>query len=59
MAKHKQMYNLQPHRKEEEMAEITTATRRGNTGTAKRTDLAQRDFLLFLDDTGTHHAQTS
>jgi len=48
MVKHKQMYNVQPLRTGEEIEEMNTAIKRGNKGTPKRPNLAQRDVLLFL-----------
>lgn len=40
--------NVQPLRTAEEIEEMKLAIKRGNKGTPKRTELAQRDILLFL-----------
>lgn len=40
--------NVQPLRTSEEIEEMKLAIRRGNKGTPKRPDLAERDVLLFL-----------
>lgn len=40
--------NVQPLRTAEEIEEMKLAIKRGNKGTPKRTELAQRDVLLFL-----------
>jgi len=40
--------NVQPLRTTEEIEELKLAIKRGNKGTPKRKDLAERDVLLFL-----------
>ena len=40
--------NVQPLRTSEEIEEMKLAIRRGNKGTPKQPDLAERDVLLFL-----------
>lgn len=47
MSKEK-VINVQPLRTAEEIEEMKLAIKRGNKGTPKRTELAQRDVLLFL-----------
>lgn len=48
MAKKERIINVQPLRTKEEIEEIELAIKRGNKGTPKRPELAQRDVLLFL-----------
>jgi integrase len=47
MAKRK-LVNVQPLRTAEEIEEMKLAIKRGNKGTPKRPDLAERDVLIFL-----------
>lgn len=48
MTKKKELLiNVQPLRTTEEIDEMIFAIRRGNKGTPKRKDLADRDVLLF------------
>lgn len=48
MVKPFQMYNVQPLRTREEVNEMKLAIKRGNKGTPKKPQTAERDVLLFL-----------
>lgn len=48
MAKRKKVINVQPLRTLEEIEEMKLAIKRGNKGTPKRPELAERDVLIFL-----------
>lgn len=48
MKKRTHIINVQPLRTNEEIQEMKHAIRRGNKGTPKRKELADRDVLLFL-----------
>lgn len=48
MAKKQHIENVQPLRSLEEIEEMKLAIKRGNKGTPKRRELADRDVLLFL-----------
>lgn len=48
MSKDKVFINVQPLRTTEEIEEMKLAIKRGNKGTPKRPELAERDLLLFL-----------
>lgn len=48
MAKNERIINVQPLRTTEEINEMKLAIKRGNKGTPKRPELAQRDVLVFL-----------
>ena len=44
----KRVINVQPLRTLEEIEEMKFAIKRGNKGTPKRKEIAERDLLLFL-----------
>src|SRR5699024_9358914 len=46
--KTKKVINVQPLRTKEEIEEMKLAIKRGNKGTSKRMELAERDILIFL-----------
>lgn len=46
--KTKKVINVQPLRTKEEIEEMKLAIKRGNKGTPKRMELAERDILIFL-----------
>src|SRR5699024_12508022 len=46
--KTKKVINVQPLRTKEENEEMKLAIKRGNKGTSKRMELAERDILIFL-----------
>lgn len=48
MAKKERIINVQPLRTADEIQEFKTAIKRGNKGTPKRPELAERDVLIFL-----------
>lgn len=48
MKKKERLINVQPLRTAEEIRDMKHAIRRGNKGTPKRKELAERDVLLFL-----------
>lgn len=48
MPKREKVYNVEPLRTTEEIDEMKWAIRRGNKGTPKRSELADRDELIFL-----------
>lgn len=48
MAKKERIVNVQPLRTNEEIQEMKLAIKRGNKGTPKRKELADRDVLVFL-----------
>lgn len=48
MAKKERIINVQPLRTAEEIEEMKLAIKRGNKGTPKRSELADRDVLVFL-----------
>lgn len=48
MSKRRKMYHVEPLRTTEEIEEMKLAIKRGNKGTPKRQELAERDVLIFL-----------
>jgi len=48
MKKQTKMYHVEPLRSAEEIEEMKLAIKRGNKGIPKRSELAERDVLIFL-----------
>src|SRR5690625_4221882 len=48
MSKRSKIYRVEPLRTTDEIEEMKWAIRRGNKGTPKRPELAERDVLIFL-----------
>src|SRR5690625_5819272 len=48
MSKRSKIYRVEPLRTTDEIEEMKLAIKRGNKGTPKRPELAERDLLIFL-----------